>query len=801
MKCHRDKKKAQAEANVQREPERLETSGYETNTTNELGPLVVNLPFPNRKNGPKKSVSRALSKKHRECKELKNKFDDLQKKYKRHLRSLQRLKRKERERNKLNENVSAGCSYQSTENSQGHDDILLGSSITNTDKQIDRETQEPSTPRRKTEKILAEAGLNKAQSAKVRKHLLLSNVIQTEVEKCRRGMKQCDLGALRGSVGGKILAKYRLAEMVSKATGLGRNRIAKTSVCVKKLRRKREVEGCRDRVLDFLMRDDNSRCNPGKQDKLKVNGETRQTRILTDYLKNLYLKFIGENPHVKLSLASFCRIRPANIRLTRFISRNSCLCTKHQNFALCSQALRKLGLNVPLNSEKFIEDDSNFEKVKAEAPEELTFRQWKRVPVDDKGRKKMVMKIVPCTMKKDDFLHFFEEKITDFKQHVYRVRQQYKESQKLKENLPKDDAIVQMDFAENYSCKGVDDIQSAYWNQTAVTLHPVVIYYKDDNESLKHDSLVLVSDEMGHNSSTVLTFVDAIVPEIKKRVPNLNKVHYYTDSPTSQYRNKFIFHTVANHKEVYGCDATWNYFEAGHGKGPCDGLGGTVKRMADEAVRSGKTTIQEADDLFKWTQSEHCSMKNVKFIFVQTSLCQEKSNAISNFEIKPIKGTMRIHSVIGKGNNAIITSTVSCYCDKCISHIYQECKSNQWTHELLDVMDKTNNVNGDEAVKSAAENTHVQETVDLSLGNFVAAKYEGQVYIGKIIDFDEEDNEIEISFMQNVRRLLQWPKTEDKLWLEKSEIVCNVSEPLPTGKSARMFKLTESDLNKIEFKD
>ena len=55
--------------------------------------------------------------------------------------------------------------------------------------------------------------------------------------------------------------------------------------------------------------------------------------------------------------------------------------------------------------------------------------------------------------------------------------------------------------------------------------------------------------------------------------------------------------------------------------------------------------------------------------------------------------------------------------------------------------------------------------------------------------------------MQNVRRLLQWPKTEDKFWLEKSEMVCNVSEPLPTGKSVWMFKLTESDINKIESKD
>ena len=88
---------------------------------------------------------------------------------------------------------------------------------------------------------------------------------------------------------------------------------------------------------------------------------------------------------------------------------------------------------------------------------------------------------------------------------------------------------------------------------------------------------------MGYNSSVEVTFLDAIVPKIKKCVPFIHKVHYYTDSPTSQYRNKIIFHVVANHQEIYEWGATWNYFEAGHG--------GTVKRMSDEAVRSGKALI------------------------------------------------------------------------------------------------------------------------------------------------------------------------------------------------------------------
>lgn len=34
--------------------------------------------------------------------------------------------------------------------------------------------------------------------------------------------------------------------------------------------------------------------------------------------------------------------------------------------------------------------------------------------------------------------------------------------------------------------------------------------------------------------------------------------------------------------------STWNYFEAGHGKGNPDGAGATVKRTADRLVNEGK---------------------------------------------------------------------------------------------------------------------------------------------------------------------------------------------------------------------
>ena len=60
-------------------------------------------------------------------------------------------------------------------------------------------------------------------------------------------------------------------------------------------------------------------------------------------------------------------------------------------------------------------------------------------------------------------------------------------------------------------------------------------------------------------------------------------------------------------------------------------------------------------------------MKTVHFIYVQSSVSQQRSAALSMYEIKPVKGKMELHVLIGKGNNTITTSNVSCYCEVCIS--------------------------------------------------------------------------------------------------------------------------------------
>ena len=56
------------------------------------------------------------------------------------------------------------------------------------------------------------------------------------------------------------------------------------------------------------------------------------------------------------------------------------------------------------------------------------------------------------------------------------------------------------------------------------------------------------------------------------------------------------------------------YFEAGHDKGPCDGIGGTAKRLADEAVRQEKVSIHDVSDFMIWAENDQQEC-TTKFLF------------------------------------------------------------------------------------------------------------------------------------------------------------------------------------------
>ena len=55
---------------------------------------------------------------------------------------------------------------------------------------------------------------------------------------------------------------------------------------------------------------------------------------------------------------------------------------------------------------------------------------------------------------------------------------------------------------------------------------------------------------------------------------------------------------------------------------PCDVIGGTSKRLADEAVKHEKVSIQDASDFRKWAEEDHLESA-IKFLFVDKNNTKE----------------------------------------------------------------------------------------------------------------------------------------------------------------------------------
>ena len=590
-------------------------------STDSPPPMVVKMPFT--KIRTRRRISRAVAKNRREIQKVKEQLNSVTKRYRAAQRRLLRAK--------------------------------------------NREDSVPSTPRSRTLAQMQEANIDHDQAAKIRRQLLLGHVVMDEVKEAKKGTKKKKTRLMSNVIAGKIVKKYRCASLLSKNTGFDRRTLGKAySKNLDKLGavRQRDVRKFREEVIAFLERDDNSRAMPGKADKIKTAEGDVQQRVLTDYMSTLHQKFLAENASVTLSLSTFQRIRPKYLKTTAFVTRSSCLCTRHQNMALLMKALKREGVDAPANPEKFLTRETTIDQDTASIDEhDIMYEQWKRVTIEDKDKKKFVMRIVKITTKKMAFVEHLKQVTTEFQAHVDRMRNQYDEIRRLKNTLPAHHAVVHMDFAENYTCRTVDEIQSAYWNQTAVTLHPSVVYTQEG-----HKSFVIVSDDVSHNAASVVSFVIQLIAEIKKLDPLIERIHYWTDGPTSQYRNRSIFYLVSNHEDLFpGISAQWNYFEAGHGKGPCDGLGGSTKRLADQAMRNGKVTIQDAEEFYSWSQGPHCTMQNVKFLYISKDECEKSATDLAAWDPKGVPGTMKIHAIKGLGDSALLTRQVSCYCEGCVT--------------------------------------------------------------------------------------------------------------------------------------
>jgi len=110
---------------------------------------------------------------------------------------------------------------------------------------------------------------------------------------------------------------------------------------------------------------------------------------------------------------------------------------------------------------------------------------------------------------------------------------------------------------ENYAMKYESEIQSVHFGaaRSQISLHTGVMYFRankehsDGESSKKFDvrstSFCSVSDSLRHDPAAIWAHLMPLLELIKERHPSVDTVHFQSDGPTTQYRNKKNFCLLA----------------------------------------------------------------------------------------------------------------------------------------------------------------------------------------------------------------------------------------------------------------
>lgn len=409
---------------------------------------------------------------------------------------------------------------------------------------------------------------------------------------------------------------------------------------------------------------------PGVRDKISIKTPTgrdvRQKRLLHGTLNELYAGFCETTQKKSLGFSTFAKLRPGECILAGGPGTHTvCVCMRHENVELCLRAIRSIPIIKSFSTEDLIRShlvcqnpsaqcfllecnqcpdlvsftDKLLEEITNFPIEELKFKNW----VQFEGH----YQLVDCFKSPEEFVVEFGALLNDFLPHHFIARSQKEFIKNLKLSISPGEVIIHADFAENYKITIQNEIQSHHFIRKMVTIHPFVIYFRDGVE-LKHRTLIVVSPVMEHNFVLVHSCFEKLFNFLKEELPETRKAFILTDGAASQYKNKKNFTNISFMQEDFNVQVEWHFHASSHGKCPCDGVSGVIKRAAYKYSLSPtrEELITDAASFYQWAiryQSDRMS-----FAYVDQLEYENASKKLQDRVegVQTIKGTHDLHCFI-----------------------------------------------------------------------------------------------------------------------------------------------------------
>lgn len=164
--------------------------------------------------------------------------------------------------------------------------------------------------------------------------------------------------------------------------------------------------------------------------------------------------------------------------------------------------------------------------------------------------------------------------------------------------------------------------------------------------------MIIISDCLHHDAIAVYVFLKALNEFLSSFLSHVKRLIYFSDGAPSQFKNYKHLSNVYYHEQDFHRLAVWHYQVTAHGKGPCDGAGAILKRMASiDSLQMTDTQISTPKELYEWA-NQSTNLPNIKVMYKnKTDYDEAKRFLEPRFEnCKSIPHTQELHCVEPRPN-------------------------------------------------------------------------------------------------------------------------------------------------------
>lgn len=280
--------------------------------------------------------------------------------------------------------------------------------------------------------------------------------------------------------------------------------------------------------------------------------------------------------------------------------------------------------------------------------------------------------------------------LREFLVHNFEAKWQDMQFKSCMVNLSPDAIVSVIDFAENYSFKWQNEVQSQHWFNFQVTILVHITFRINplwDNVDPEAKFLTeyhfYISGDKSHDNHFVQFCFGLHKDYLDQQGYPFPVEHIvFLDGCASQFKCAKSLFFVARYPSLtqsedlpLGCAMQWNHFGTGHGKGRWDGAGAHVKQaLRAEQVKPRGLKLHNSADVVAFLREqmtrEYAGYKEARRT-VHRYFYDVKEDAINNFQTpnaRTVDGTRSFHQIrsVGLDQISLEVRDLACFCKFCM---------------------------------------------------------------------------------------------------------------------------------------